>query len=315
MKKSIATLLALLMLLSLMAGCASTPATTPSEEPTNETPAEDDTTPAEEPAPDEPAEEPAEEPTEEPAEEISSVYPICAPGEITVEWFAGDKTNAVLQEAESDFSQNVFWQWVEEVTGVQIEWNILSGDTFREQFSLMMVAEEYPDIATQMINYISTSPDQTYDDGILVDLNEYAELIPNYLAMLDVAVGGYKGALSDAGRLLGFWQLRDRQQPAFLGYYVRQDWLDDLGMEAPTTIDEWRTTLEAFRDNKTGGKGPMTYDAGGLSAGNWLSRAFGVNSDINTGFMVQRDGVVACTAVEDGFRSFLETMAGGMPTV
>ncbi len=312
MKRLFTLLLALLMLLSL-AACASTP---PPAEPTD-TPATDTPTdpPADEPAEtpaDGPAEEPADEPAEpveEPAETTASLYPLCAPGEITLEWFAGDKTNSVLQLAKSDFSQNVFWQWVTEVTGVGINWNILSGDTFAEQFNLMLVSEEYPDIATAQPAQVSASPDQAYEDGILVDLNEYVDLIPNYRAILDTAVGGYKGHLTDGGHLLGFYQLRDRVQPSFLGYYIRQDWLNDLGLEIPTTIDELTSVLTAFRDNKTNGLGPMSYDVGGLPPGNWFARAYGVNAQSTNGFMVQRDGTVYCTATEDGFRDMLEQLS------
>jgi len=311
MKKTLAMLLAVLMLLGCLVACSAEP-TAPAETPAapTETPATTPSEPADEPA-DEPVEEPADEPVEEPVEEpAASVYPICAPGEITVEWFAGDKTNNVLQLAEADFSQNVFWQWITEVTGVQIKWNILSGDTYNEQFNLMLVSEDYPDIANGNVNLVNASPDLAYEDGVLVDLAEHIDWIPNYKASLDIAMGGYKGHLTDGGRLLGFWQLRDRTQPSFLGYFVRQDWLNDLGLELPTTLDEWTTVLTAFRDNKTSGKGPMTYDAGGLPPGNWFARAYGVNAQSTISFMLQRDGVVACSAIEDGYRSMLELLSG-----
>lgn len=30
---------------------------------------------------------------------------------------------------------------------------------------------------------------------------------------------------------------------------LRQDWLDELGMETPVTIDDWHDVLKAFKDN------------------------------------------------------------------
>ena len=38
-------------------------------------------------------------------------------------------------------------------------------------------------------------------------------------------------------------------------FIIRKDWLDRLGLEAPTTIDEWVTVLEAFRDEDANGDG------------------------------------------------------------
>lgn len=34
---------------------------------------------------------------------------------------------------------------------------------------------------------------------------------------------------------------------------VRQDWLDQLGLKKPTTMDEFKAMLKAFKDNKMGG--------------------------------------------------------------
>ena len=36
--------------------------------------------------------------------------------------------------------------------------------------------------------------------------------------------------------------------------WIRQDWLDELGLEAPTTIEELETVAKAFVDNKMGGE-------------------------------------------------------------
>jgi len=316
MKKTLAMLLAVLMMLGCLVACAAEPATTTDTPASTDTPA---TTTPSAPA-DEPAEKPAETPaatdeptTDEPTdiattdEATASLYPLCAPGEITIEWFCGDKTNAVLQLAEADFSQNVFWQYMEELTGIHIEFNILSGDTYAEQFNLMLVSEDYPDMATNTASKCSSSADQAYEDGVLVDLNEYIDLIPNYRSILDTAVGGYKGHLTDNGHLLGFYQLRDRVQPSFLGYYTRGDWMEDLGLSEPETIEDWYNMLVAFRDNKTGGAPPMMMAANGMPIFNWISRAWGICA--TAPFMVQRDGVVACTAIEDGWRGYLEEMA------
>ena len=39
------------------------------------------------------------------------------------------------------------------------------------------------------------------------------------------------------------------------GLAVRQDWLDKLGLKTPTTLDEWRTMLTAFKQRDPNGNG------------------------------------------------------------
>ncbi|RAU92720.1 sugar ABC transporter permease [Paenibacillus sp. YN15] len=42
---------------------------------------------------------------------------------------------------------------------------------------------------------------------------------------------------------------------ASTGWFIRQDWLDKLGLKTPTTADEYYTVLKAFRDNDPNGNG------------------------------------------------------------
>ncbi len=306
MKKSIATLLAMLMLLSLMAGCASTPASTPTDEPAVTEPSAE--TPAEEPS-EEPAEEPAQEPTEEPAEEQApaeetvSIYPLCEPGEITLTWYMPKSSN-VLALCESDNSQNLFYQHLEEVTGVHIEWTLFETNTFREQFPLVLVSEEYPDLAEISPSYCASSSDAAYEEEILYRLNDFWDLLPNYRAAVERSTGGLAAITTDGGNVMIFQQLRDREQPSFLGYYIRDDWRNNLGLELPVTLDDWHDTLVAFRDN---GYGVLGVPSTGIPTSDFIVTAFDIS--LTSPYLIQRDGVVASTIIDNNYREYLETMS------
>ena len=43
-----------------------------------------------------------------------------------------------------------------------------------------------------------------------------------------------------------------------IGPMLREDWLEELGLEVPTTIDEWHTVLTAFKEKK-GASAPFTW--------------------------------------------------------
>lgn len=250
---------------------------------------------------------------EEPAAEATdvSVYPICESGEITLTWMEG-MIPLSMNAMEPDNGQNVFFRELEKVTGIDFEFRHENTESFYAKFDLMLAAEDYPDIASAAPAACAESADAAYDTGIIVRLNDYEDLIPNYLAVLNGIEGGYRNTITDDGNLLCFGQIYDRLQPSFCGYQVRQNWLDDLGMELPETVDDWHDMLVRFKEEKTGGAAPMDLANTGLADMNWFASAYGVNitgATVDEKFHIQRDGVVACSVIEDGFRNYLETMS------
>ena len=122
MKKLIALMLALLMLVGMVACGAKEPA----EEPAADTPATD--APATDaPATDAPAEEPADEPAEEPAEEREHV---------TLKFFA--RCN---EQPDQDTVFAAFNEYCEEKLNTTVEWNFLGG-TFSDKVAVMINSGE-----------------------------------------------------------------------------------------------------------------------------------------------------------------------------
>lgn len=59
-----------------------------------------------------------------------------------------------------------------------------------------------------------------------------------------------KDIFDDQGRLLCFAMIDLVPSAPWSGLWIRQDWLDELGMEIPSTIDEWEKVLYAMKDLK-----------------------------------------------------------------
>ena len=86
---------------------------------------------------------------------------------------------------------------------------------------------------------------------------------------------------------------------------IRKDWLNELGLAIPTTIDEWYTVLKAFKEKK-GATAPLTIQKGDLR--NDFANAFGFFAPtMGNGFYVDR-GKVKYGWTEPGFKSFYATM-------
>lgn len=119
--------------------------------------------------------------------------------------------------------------------------------------NLRMVGGEAPDI----FHLSKTQLDEFYSQGFLLNLSEYMDKLPNYAA--------FAGEKMIAG-------VRDGKQYAIVkqggtknqNYYIRQDWLDQLNMPMPTTVDEFAAYLEGAIQNDLHGKG--NKDTIGLSA-------------------------------------------------
>ena len=62
--------------------------------------------------------------------------------------------------------------------------------------------------------------------------------------------------MTDSGGIYFVPMLRlDPDLRVFQGFQIRQDWLDKLRLKVPTNVDEWYTTLKAFKTRDPNGNG------------------------------------------------------------
>lgn len=203
---------------------------------------------------------------------------------------------AVCPWEETEF----FKQWQEQ-TGVTLEYQLIS------DLSLILASGEYPDI---LINNIGASynggNDKAIDDGIIIPLDDYIDTYaPDYKAALETNPDWQKMAMTPSKRYPGFMHLRVDAPGVSnsFGVMIRQDWLDDLGLESPETPEEMVEVLRTFRDEK-GATVPMSIDSGNLffvgSSGCFTS-AFGLAS---TGYY-QVDGQIHYGSYEKAYKDYL----------
>lgn len=97
--------------------------------------------------------------------------------------------------------------------------------------------------------------------------------------------------------------------------FWRQSWLDEVGMEVPTTTDEVYDVLKAFKDAKLGGEKTIPME---FCEANWassLSYFFGVygitcgNGSINGQYYTLRDGEVIGWANSQNLRDCLDYLS------
>ena len=125
-------------------------------------------------------------------------------------------------------------------------------DNSEEAFNLLLASGDIPDIVGTM--RIKEYVNQFGPEGAFQPLNDLIEEhAPNLKAFLD-ARPELKAAITSAdGNIYYVPYFPDGKYGR--AYFIRQDWLDKLGLETPETVDEVKTVLEAFRDGDPNGNG------------------------------------------------------------
>ena len=107
--------------------------------------------------------------------------------------------------------------------------------------------------------------------------------------------------------LAGWWGDINDYVPDYL--YIRQDWLDNLGLEMPRTIDELYDVLVAFKEQDANGNGDPN-DEIPLATKNGIWQLYylmtGFGYDTNSLWYVDEAGEVHYAAVEEQYREMLE---------
>lgn len=247
MKKLIALLLALVMLLSMAACGAKT-----------EEPAQDTATP-EAPAPDSaPAQDVAPAQPEEPAPGLGELPFVTEETTITIGLMQSSNTE--------DYETNEYTKWLEEQTGLNLDFVYFSGDKTEAvtQLNLMIAGgEELPDILWGMNGVDTALMYELGEDGYILDLKDYFSEYGYYfwesyneVPEADRAKIFQFGASPTNGAIYAFpgYQQSATDSCTTLTA-INTKWLEAIGEEVPTTVDELYTVLQKFATEDPNGNG------------------------------------------------------------
>ncbi len=144
---------------------------------------------------------------------------------------------------------------------------------------MMLASGEYPDIMEIDFYNHPGGPNKAISDGYIIALNDYMQYAPNLVKYLEEHPEVDKMCKTDDGTYYAFPFIRgDKSLIVFSGLMLIKDWLDDLGLEVPTTIDEWHTVLTAFKNEK-GAEAPLSFLVDSLKSSAAFAGAFDVAAD------------------------------------
>lgn len=134
----------------------------------------------------------------------------------------------------------------EELTGIDLVINQPDHDAYYEQVSQTIASGELPDVILLSANYYSSYAAA----GLLWDMTDAYENSELKASSRFIGDGVEQGLKID-GKLYGFAPTRGNGCVT----YVKQAWLDNCGIKAPTNYDEYIAMLDAFTNGDPDGNG------------------------------------------------------------
>lgn len=219
--------------------------------------------------------------------------------------------------APDDPNDKLIFQRLEEKTGVHIEWQNFVGDTFGERRNLAMATGEMPD-AIMNAGFSDYELLKYAEDEAIIPLNDLIEdYMPNLKKVLEESPQ-YKAMMTAPdGNIYSFPWIEELGEGKESIHsvdnfpWINVEWLDKLGLDMPTTTEELKEVLIAFRDKDPAGDGqtiPMSFiiNDGGQDPG-FLFGSFGLGDNWDR-TIVTNDGEVKLTAAEEGYKEAIKFM-------
>ena len=208
-----------------------------------------------------------------------------------------------------DLNENSIYGELAEKTGVNIEWTLVATDAETKR-NLMWASGDLPDIIGQGL-FTETDLTTYYQYGVLLPIDEYIDTcMPNLKWVCSKE--GFETVLNSLkqadGKIYSLPKIEsDNHTQVTSQVSINKTWLDNLGLEMPTTTDELYDVLVAFKEKDPNGNGeqdeiPFTY----LYGQNWMNGQLNGWFGITTDFMIDLDGHVTYSPYEDGYKEMVK---------
>ncbi len=237
----------------------------------------------------------------------AGTYPIVPEGEeLTLTCFS-----MALPQVEN-LETNDFTKYLEDLTGVHIEWITAGANDWQEKLNMILASGDYPDMI------LGVSPDMAkfgVQEQIIVPIDEYLteENMPNYMKRYGDKLDISRETDGQIYSLIG-------ENDCYHCSYGRKMWintkyLEEMGVEMPTTTDEFLEVCKKFKEYKqdgipvlgtAAGKGWYTEVEDYLMGSFILPPSTSYTLNVRDKTAVTWDGEMVCVATDDRYREFLK---------
>ena len=222
---------------------------------------------------------------------------------VTISILGGNASNTGVNAVGLPFYENLY-----KAAGVEPELELLDYLTYNEAVKPRLAAGT--DLA-DIIRLPTMDSDMAYiQAGLFVDLTELFDKYGFNVKKALEAYGASEDDLRTPDGKIYYMPMLSNSTTLSHTLHLNVQWLKNLGLEQPQTIEEYYEVLKAFRDNDANGNGvpddeiPLTVKRADYLK--LMSCFWGI--DLSTGFFLDGDGNVQASYTSQNYRDYLTFM-------
>ena len=211
----------------------------------------------------------------------------------------------VLVDDNSSTGEWYMIDYLRELTGVDITVEYYANEVATEKLSLALSAGDYPEMIGGWLLQDSDILKYGVNQGIFVPLEDYIEeYAPNIQNLIDNVPGVREAITAPDGHIYSIPYVIDAPKVDYQ-ISINTKWLENLGLEMPTTTEEFYNVLKAFKEQDANGNGdpndeiPLSFSPTNKNI-NYMMGWFGAACDEYG--MTMEDGEIEFVANTEEFK-------------
>ena len=166
----------------------------------------------------------------------------------------------------NDFMNEGIMKELEEKHNIKINWQVYYNSDWTEQKSLLLASGDLPDAFFGSICLTETDIAQNKD--YFVELTDGIEKnMPNLTAIFEQEPELKAAAMNRDGEIYSLVKKLPLRPKVANSMYINKEWLDNLGLDMPTTYEELADVLKAFKEQDADGDGDPNNEIPYTNAG------------------------------------------------
>ena len=245
-----------------------------------------------------------------------------APGELPI--VKEPLTLSIFAPGNGEYSwtDNDQTKLLEEMTGIHLEWNIAaSSDNVRDKISTMFASGTMTDIILSGVGasnrYDKASEAMFGAQGLILSLEQYIDTVSvGYKTVLDEMDGMREYITTPDGHIYSLPNVDGSLHVQYnMKLWLNTTWLDNLGLEIPTTTDEFYEVMKSFKEQDANCNGDATDEiplstvssGAGTQIDGFLMAPFQLTPETNKLYV--DNGTVTYAPVQEGYREGLRYLS------
>lgn len=216
----------------------------------------------------------------------------------------------------TEFLKEGVMKQLEDKYNIDIQWDVYYNNDWSEQKSLLLASGDLPDAFFGSICLSETDLEQ--NKASFVDLTDLIPAnMPNLTAIMESDPTMKAIAEDREGKIYSLPKKLPLRAAVANNGYINRKWLDNLGLEMPTTYEELEAVLQAFKDEDADGDGdatneiPYTYTGScSFDIRNILLPFGTMTSRVNNYMGLNADGEAVFVPVEENYKEAVKWMHG-----